>query len=298
MSVCLRLSVVLLILSATWVTLSQAVARLLPDNGQLLYSEPYTDTLYLLDVRHNLQIELSVRGSMASWSPDRLYIALVGHRRTSAEIEVLDLTTGTLTQLTHNSEYDGSPAWSPDGRSIAFVSARDGDYDVFLMTPEGGDVRNLTNNHDYDDSPTWSPDSRYIAFESNRTGHGAIYIMDVTQPDLPTRALTDGQVWAKNPTWSPDGTQIAFEYYVNAYADIYVMQIDGSDLRDLTNFPEAHDLSPAWSPDSQAIAFVSSRPLYRQIFVVNAAFNAAIDFVPLNPLTNGDSDKGDLVWQP
>jgi Tol biopolymer transport system component len=298
MSLYLRILVALVVCSAAWIVFAQTVARILPKTEQILYSEPYTNRLYLMDVQRGLLSPLTVDGGIASWSPDGQSIVLVGHRLSGAEVVIFDLTTGALRELTDSPSYDGSPAWSPDGQQIAFISARDGDYDLYLMNADGSNVRNLTNNYDYDNNPTWSPDSRYVAFESNRTGHGAIYIMDVTQADLPTRALTDGQIWASNPAWSPDGTRIAFEYYVNSYADIYVMNVDGTGLQDLTNFPDGHDLNPTWSIDSQRIAFVSSRYLHRQIYVVDADFNAAVEPFSPDPLTSSDSDKGDLAWQP
>ena len=51
-----------------------------------------------------------------------------------------------VTQLTHNSAYDGQLEWSPDGQRIVFHSNRDGDDEIYLMNPDGTGITKLTDN--------------------------------------------------------------------------------------------------------------------------------------------------------
>lgn len=86
------------------------------------------------------------------------------------------------------------------------------------------------------------------------------------------RAVRGGSGPSESLAWSPDGTQIVFSAYTdNGSMDIFVMDADESNLRNLSNSPEAYDYHPAWSPDGTRIAFTSGlfdEP--QKIYVVDA----------------------------
>ncbi len=86
------------------------------------------------------------------------------------------------------------------------------------------------------------------------------------------------------PHISPDGTKIVFVHADNPDTgvwEIYSAGIDGSDLRQLTNFPEARiKKGPVWSPDSKKIAFHADIDTGAQIFAM------APDGQDLEQLTN------------
>ena len=76
------------------------------------------------------------------------------------------------------------------------------------------------------------------------------------------------------PHISPDGTKIVFIHAINADTDvweIYSANIDGSNLRQLTNFPEARiKKGPVWSPDGKRIVFHGDLAEGAQIFVMDS----------------------------
>ncbi|MBA3383584.1 MAG: PD40 domain-containing protein [Actinobacteria bacterium] len=204
----------------------------------------------------------------------------------TADLYVLDVTTGRLRRLTRTSRHEFSPVWSPDRRRIAFaVNLGGSELDVYTMRADGSEVARVTSSAGPDEEPTWLPDGR-LAYSSVRDGIGSIYADDERVLEQSSSAewspsgkaiafsaahefgfdiwLTDAEAkkrWkltstlyedAYNPRWSPDGTRIAF---ATAEA-IYVMRADGSGRRRLVSQP--HDLALSWSPDGTRVAWVGN----------------------------------------
>ncbi len=95
------------------------------------------------------------------FSPDGTRLAFhVGH-----DVNVLDLSTHTMTALTREPSNGMYPSWSPDGQRLAFTSGRHGRMEIFTMNADGTDQRSivrLASGGAID--PRWSPDGRTIAF--------------------------------------------------------------------------------------------------------------------------------------
>jgi Tol biopolymer transport system component len=211
-------------------------------------------------------------------------------RRTS---DLIDVTPGTITQLTTDPVAAYAPTWSPDGTKIAFESRRDGNYEIYVMDADGSNQTNITNHSSFDASPAWSPDGTKIAFQSKRDGNYQIYVMDAdgsNQTRLTNHLKNDEQ-----PAWSPNGTQIAFGSARDAISDgnyeIYVMDADGSNQTRLTNDTSV-DSSPAWSPDGTQIAFESYRDGNWEIYVMDA------DGDNQTNITNDSETDRDPAWSP
>lgn len=204
----------------------------------------------------------------------------------TADIYVLDVTTGGLRRVTRTSRHEFSPVWSPDRTRIAFaVNLGGSELDVYTMRVDGSVVARVTSSAGPDEEPTWLPDGR-LAYSSVRDGIGSIYVDDEKVLEKTSSAewspsgkaiafsaahefgfdiwLTDaeaGKRWkltptlyedAYNPRWSPDGTRITF---ATAEA-IYVMGADGHGLRRIVTQP--HDLALSWSPDGKRVAWVGN----------------------------------------
>jgi len=151
------------------------------------------------------------------------YVGYLDRRR--RHVHVLDLDSGTLTQVTHG-DYDADePAWSPDGTRIAFTSNRtenpDGNYNtdiwVVVADPQSapGEPQQITTGEGADTSPAWSPDGRLITHTSvidpaamlYATAHLAVSSATGGETQVLTAAL-DRMVF--RPRFAPDGRHVWF----------------------------------------------------------------------------------------
>src|SRR5207237_5035550 len=75
--------------------------------------------------------------------------ANLDNERWDSEIAVVDVSTGTLRDLTTDRRGVGSPRWSPRGDRLAFVakagSGEDAQSQIFILTLGGGDPKRITN---------------------------------------------------------------------------------------------------------------------------------------------------------
>lgn len=111
--------------------------------------------------------------------------------------------------------------------------------------------------------PDWSPDGTRIVFDSNRTGTQEIFVVDA-DAGAPIQLTRLGRR-SGTPVFSPDGEWIAFASSEDdAPGAIFVMRSDGTDLRQLTEPPQAgtseekptfNDGHPKWAPDGKSIVF-------------------------------------------
>jgi actin-like ATPase involved in cell morphogenesis len=189
-----------------------------------------------------------VPDARATWSPDGTRMAVVTDRDGAADITIVELATGEVTNLTNSPEDEGDPAWSPDGASIAYWSRKDGNQDIYVIPVDGGAPRRLTADPGDDADPAWKPDGSAIAYSSQREGGWEILVMAPSGGDQVQ--LTTDPADDQDPSWSSDGTQLAFETKRDTptagdQAEIYVMAADGSGQRNVTNRPGL-DIHPAW----------------------------------------------------
>jgi Tol biopolymer transport system component len=224
-----------------------------------------------------------------AWSPDGSQIALIGdHEYANVRtLEVLDIRTGVVKDMTDGDGLDYDPAWSPDGKWIAFGSSYRGTHlthAIFLLQ-RGELLAELTQNGEDSFDPSWSPDGAMIAFTSGSELNREIYAMDAdgsAERNLSRSPATDGE-----PAWSPNGSKIAFVSDRTGTAEVYAMNPDGSAVRRLTHTP-GDKSGPVWSPDSRRIAFIDHSD--RGIYLIK------LDGSRMTRLLTGvDSDRG-LSW--
>jgi hypothetical protein len=108
-----------------------------------------------------------------AWSPDGTRIAFSAWRNDGyRDILVVEVSSGKVTEVTHDRAIDMSPAWAPDGNTLFFDSDRTGISNIYA--------------YDFADRTTWqvtnvfggafhvcvSPDGKRLAFESAAAAGG------------------------------------------------------------------------------------------------------------------------------
>ncbi|HEX2241441.1 MAG TPA: hypothetical protein VHJ82_09910 [Actinomycetota bacterium] len=212
-----------------------------------------------------------------AWSPDgrRIVFARGDATRTQADIYVMDVDSGELTNLTNTpGTVDYGPAFSPDGSKIVFnsdqaspellprVLRQPPEGDLYVMNADGSNVTQLTSGPGGQNAPSWSPDGKWIAFEDTQAGRIGLIRPDGTDKELLPMPVWAAELTVAGPQWSPDAKRIAFFNVQDAQNErnIWVTKADGTSVRRLTAIDDVDDASPTWSPDGRYISFVRGIP--------------------------------------
>jgi TolB protein len=171
------------------------------------------------------------------------------------EIYVLDIASGSLTQLTDNQVPDWNPDWSPDGNSIVFTSFMAGNWDIWVMDGDGSGQATRIATPAWDDYPVWSPDGSQLALSTTGMTAGVpnseIFVGSSSSNIRQVTFNTGKDEW---PTWSPDGQWLANSSDRDGDMDIYLSTPDGGSVTQWTDDP-GRDEQPDWSPDGEWIVF-------------------------------------------
>ena len=211
--------------------------------------------------------------SAGAWSPDGQRFAFVTFTQGDNEINVLDVTSGEISQRTSVQGIGAitNLAWSPDGDRLAFTGLEGGVSDLYELHLDTRAVRQLTNDRYAEVQPTWSPDGETIAFTTDRGTEGTdfetlrfgkmrIGLIDVESRDVQTfRPFLGGQ--QHNPQFSPDGRSLYFISDHDGFKDIYRYVPETGNTYRITNLQTGASGITALSP-AMSVASRSGRMMF------------------------------------
>ncbi|MFC1514108.1 peptidase MA family metallohydrolase, partial [candidate division KSB1 bacterium] len=254
------------------------------------------DVLYLFDtmekdVINSFVFDNIVSMSSPAWSNNNKLITfsavnMSGH----ADIYILDVESGILTQHTDDFYEDLSPRWSLDDGSIVFSSDRskfgkEGGYNIFIKNLFLDEIFKLTEGSHVDAAPTWSPDGEFVVFTSDRGGASNIYTMsmELVQADpMKIKKSNTELLLAKNDNTSMSGT------YNPVSANMYIP----GEIKKITSFVTGV-FNPEVTPDGD-IFFTSFEEYSYQIRQLKDAFKGYEEKTVITTSVIGDFES----WTP
>ncbi len=168
-----------------------------PDGKQfafIVYAEGQNEIALLNTQTTNIERRIKLPGigavSHVSWSPDGRTLALSGQAGGISDLYLLDLSAGTIRQLTNDKYADIQPTWSPDGKTIAFSTDRgpQTDFNALTYSPLQLATYDLATGRisvfspfarGKNINPQFSPDGHNLFFVSDQDGFPDIYRLNL-----------------------------------------------------------------------------------------------------------------------
>jgi TolB protein len=204
----------------------------------------------------------------------------------SSGILAINLSDGSVNQLTPAGEAVSNPKISPDGCRVVFMVSLSGKtggtaLDIMNLDPKNPHRRRLISSGG--GVPSWSPDNKTIAF-----GNDSIWLLDTTETTpLPRpQLLIDHGAW---PVFSAEGNRVVFssQKLNRRDWDLWIMNADGSNAHLLLGFSGADIDVGGWSSNGVVFAHTGY-----DIYTYNPAT------LDLKRLTTAREDDYEPGWSP
>lgn len=192
------------------------------------------------------------------------------------ELEILNLDSGKVRQLTRDNALVLSPAWSADGRFIYFASSRGGTLNIWKIAENGSQLEQITSGQGDDAHLDISVDGRRMVFSSFRVNVNIAQLdLEAAGQQIPKLLIADAARNQFGPSYSPDGKYLA--YFSNLKGvekeSIWLANSDGSSPAPLVQDGRVN-IFPRWTRDSRHLVYSTYAPLsdtfsseYRRLFI-------------------------------
>lgn len=262
-----------------------------PDNRFIAYqSDRDSDTyhIYVMDVDGKNSRALT-KGSADDrhpvWTPDGKSILFDSFDGKSREIWMVNVSDGSLKQLTHLGGLSNFPSVSPDQQRIAFYLYQDYELNIWTGKIDGTDLKALTTGlaSAKNNQCTfachyvgWSPDGRTLAYSAGELD--SIFIMP-SEGGTPKAVVDDGED-NHFPWFLPDGRLGYVTEHVQpgnkAWTDAWVYDMK-TGQKGLMQEQIAMQGPFEWSNDVSRVLFHSPRTGNFNIFVIDLNAPGGID---------------------
>ncbi len=118
-----------------------------------------------------------------AYSPDGRRIAFAGIVNNESDIYIYGLDSGTVTNVTKDSFFDGAPVFSPDGKWLIYSSTVNTYAKLFRLNLSNPTERFQLTTGNWNDIDAWfSPDGKRIFFASDKqTGRNVIEAAEIVE---------------------------------------------------------------------------------------------------------------------
>lgn len=227
------------------------------DNGSLLFQRPPTLEQTQVLLRDNtgtvrVLMENVTEAGKARFSPDGEMLAIDFMDNGERNIYVINLTSGTSTQVSAGGEND-RPIWSPNGDKIAYASQQG----IVVLDIAGNDPPTVRIPSQREIFPLqWTEVGLlYVAADAPGTGSVNIYFNTEAGNTLPIKTERNG-VLSSSGAISPNGKWVAFGSNESGRMEIYVKAFPPSGPA-RTQVSTIGGFHPKWSEDGSQLYFMS-----------------------------------------
>jgi eukaryotic-like serine/threonine-protein kinase len=250
--------------------------------------------LTLFDRQGNVTGTVGAPGVYAqpSFSPDGTRIAVTQ----GGDVWVLDVNSGTRTQMTATPDPEGSPVWSADGSRIAF--RRTGASPGFVFTKSStGDGPEEQHGQLPGPLTDWSKDGRFLlgSYDASQTPtKGDLFLLPLAGP-IRQLALLATPATENGGHFSFDGRFVAYRSDESGRGEIYVRPFDTSNGVPSLGNPlrvssEGALGTPRWRKDNREIYYLSQGGEWAAVAVTLDSLKAGVPtrlFRPPDEFVNG-----------
>ncbi|XWN38141.1 MAG: DUF5050 domain-containing protein [Balneola sp.] len=188
---------------------------------------------------------------------------------------------------------------------LYFISDRDSTsrkYFLYEMKWDGTEIRRITDFLVHDSWMSSRKEGTEFVISINENDNFEsrdLYIINI-EGEIITK-LTDDKFQNTDAHFSPDGTQIVFRSNRSEQDELYIINDDGTELRQLTNYPkddesaldwEYHAGPPQWI-DSTKISYISKQNYNYSIFSISPE---GTDIKQLTPDTTSNGYHSNEGW--
>jgi len=199
-------------------------------------------------------------------SPDGRQIAIRVGSSAAADLWLLEVASGTLTQLTFGLA-PVRPVWRPDGRGITVASRGGGSYRLTSVAVDRSEPPRTLYEGPHPVYPNdWSPDGRRLVFQERHPATGwGLHVLDVDGTGVPQGApapIVDTEHDETMARLSPDGRFLAYESNeLDKVFDVYVRPFGRAGP--VTRVSTEAGRFPVWGPAGEIFYWRSFRDRIR-----------------------------------
>ena len=164
-----------------------------------------------------------------AWAPDSKKIAIVGTGDGQSDLYLLNVSDGSVTQLTGSPQREDHPCFSPNGSKIVFVSKFKSQFDIKIIDIVTRKSRTIFNTPSDELWPQWLPEGNKLLFVSTRRKINDLFVYHLDEEK--EYRLTQTLSGIMSPSLSPDGRKILFNSYFQGRNELFIM--DMPDMREL-----------------------------------------------------------------